>query len=58
MNGHILHFACGLLANKNAPSYAEVFRTLANDIQRLTGQPWVVREMVTDFEAAMMNAAN
>ena len=57
INGHILHLASGLLANKNAQSYAEVFRTLANDIQRLTGQPWVVREMVTDFEAAIMNAA-
>ena len=57
LNDHILKLACGLLNNKTTAAYEEVFREVANRIHVVTGQPWVVREMVTDYETAIINAA-
>ena len=57
VNGHVLKLACGLLLDKNTQSYEEVFRAIRNLIPIVTGQPWVVREIITDYETAIMNAA-
>lgn len=57
VNGHVLKMTRGLLLNKDMQSYEEVFRAIRNRIRILTGQPWVVREMVMDYETAVMNAA-
>ena len=57
VNGHVLKLACGLLLNKNTQSYEELFRAIRNLILIVTDQPWVVREIITDYETAIMNAA-
>ena len=57
VNDHVLKLASGLLSTKTTAAYEEVFQSVGNRIQALTGQMWVVREMVTDFETAIMNAA-
>ena len=55
--GHVLKLACGLLLKKNMQSYKEVFCAIRNLIPIVTGQLWVAREIITDYETAIMNAA-
>ena len=57
VNGHVLKLACRPILNKNTQSYEEVFRAIRNLIPIVTGQSWVVREIITDYETAIMNAA-
>ena len=57
VNGFVLKLVCGLLLNKTTQCYEQLFRAISARILNLTGQQWVVRELVTDFELAILNAA-
>ena len=56
-NDHGLKFASGLLLNKDAATYVEVFQAISNRVLQITNQPWALREMITDYEVAIMSAA-
>ena len=56
VNSFVMKLACGLLSHKNAQSYEEVFRAISTRILNLTGQQWLLQEIVTDYEQAIINA--
>ena len=58
INDHVLKLVCGLLSATAADVYEEALRAVANRIQATTNQQCVVREIVSDYEAAIIAAAD
>ena len=56
VNKHVLKLASGLLANMTTAAH-EVFTAVKNRVLAATNQPWLVWEMVSDFESVIMTAA-
>ena len=52
VNGYVLKLACGLLINKQAPSYALIDAR----IQLTQGHQWIPPQIVTDFEGGIISA--
>ena len=48
----------GLLSTKGADAYEEALQAVGTRILANTNQPWIVREIVSDYEAAIIAAAN
>ena len=56
VNAYVLKLVCGLLIDKQAPSYELVFRTIDARIQLMLGHQWNPPQIVTDFEGGIISA--
>ena len=55
-NGSVLWLATGLLSDKTVGSYRQIFQFINNEIRNLTGNDWVPRNCIADFELAIITA--